>query len=104
MPPTPRPGRIVEASQDGHDYEAWVPDPLPPELDFDATLATVLADAAAALGELAGTGRNIANPTLLLRPFLRREAVLSSRIEGTQATIADLYAYEAAQLPLPGID
>jgi Fic family protein len=39
---------------------------------------------------------------LLLRPFLRKEAVLSSRIEGTQATIADLYAYEA-QLPLPGV-
>jgi len=43
------------------------------------------------------------NPQLLIRPFVRREAVLSSRIEGTQADIADLYAYEAGQLPLPGV-
>ena len=97
------PGRCVAASQDGHDYQAWVPDPLPPELEFDAAMARRLATASAALGELAGTGRNLANPHLLLQPFLRREAVLSSRIEGTQATIADLYAYEA-QLPLPGMN
>jgi len=98
-----RPGRLVSASQDGHDYEAWVPDPLPPTVEFDSEMATRLADAAGALGELAGTGRNLANPHLLLQPFLRREAVLSSRIEGTQATIADLYAFEAAQMPLPGL-
>lgn len=96
------PGHFVAASQDGHDYQAWVPDPLPPAIVFDPTLASRLGDAAGALGELAGTGRNLANPHLLLQPFLRREAVLSSRIEGTQATIADLYAYEA-QLPLPGL-
>ncbi|HET7182684.1 MAG TPA: Fic family protein [Candidatus Limnocylindrales bacterium] len=96
------PGQFVEASQDGIDYRAWVPAALPPSIAFDASLAAALADAAIALGELAGTGRNLANPHLLLQPFLRREAVLSSRIEGTQATIADLYAYEA-QLPLPGM-
>jgi Fic family protein len=43
------------------------------------------------------------NPNLLIRPFIRREAVLSSRIEGTQADIANLYAYETGQLTLPGI-
>ena len=42
----------------------------------------------------------MANPDLLIRPFVRREAALSSRIEGTQANVADLYAYEAGQLPL----
>lgn len=42
-------------------------------------------------------------PELLIGPFLRREAVLSSRIEGTQTNIADLYAYEAGQLYLPGM-
>lgn len=97
-----RPGQPVAASQDGHVYQAWLPNPLPPKIEFDAALASHLGDAAGALGELAGTGRNLANPHLLLQPFLRREAVLSSRIEGTQATIADLYAYEA-QLPLPGV-
>ncbi len=44
------------------------------------------------------------NPHLLIGPFVRREAVLSSRIEGTQADIADLYAYEVGQLPLPGLE
>mgnify|MGYP001605397773 CR=1 FL=1 len=62
-----------------------------------------LSDADRALGELSGLGRNMVNPHLLVRPFIRREAVLSSRIEGTQADIADLYAYEAGKLPLPGI-
>jgi len=59
------------------------------------------ADAAYALGELAALGRTIANPHLLIGPFVRREAVLSSRIEGTQADIADLYAYEAGQMVFP---
>ncbi len=43
------------------------------------------------------------NPHLFIQPFIRREAVLSSRIEGTQADVTDLYAYEAGQLLLPGI-
>ncbi len=59
-------GRFVEASQDGRSYRAWVPDQLPPEIEFDGALASSLAYAAGALGELAGTGRNLANPHLLL--------------------------------------
>lgn len=42
-------------------------------------------------------------PKLFVQPFMRREAVLSSRIEGAQADVADLYAYEAGQLYLPGL-
>jgi Fic family protein len=60
----------------------------------------VLSEADRALGELAGLGRSLLNPHLLIRPFIRREAVLSSRIEGTQASLSDLYAYEAVQQPL----
>jgi len=71
-------------------------------LSYDAELVPALSDADRALGELAGLGRTMTNPHLLIGPFIRREAVLSSRIEGTQADIADLYAYEAGQLPLPG--
>jgi Fic family protein len=55
------------------------------------------------IGELAGTARRLPNPHLLIRPFVNREAVLSSRIEGTQAEVADLYAYEVGQRVLPGI-
>jgi hypothetical protein len=96
-----RPGREVSASQDGRDYLAWVPAPLPPEIHWDGTLANILAQAGHSLGELAGIGRNLPNPHLLISPFLRKEAVLSSRIEGTQATIADVYAYEARNLSSP---
>jgi Fic family protein len=76
-------------------YRAYVPAPLPPPLAWDTTLAARLSEADRALGQLAGEGRRLPNPHLLLRPFLRREAVLSSRIEGTQATLGELLAAEA---------
>jgi Fic family protein len=83
---------------------AFVPHPLPPPLAFDNGLILQLSDADRALGELAGLGRTLLNPQLLIRPFIRREAVLSSRIEGTQTGLAELYQYEAAQLALPGLE
>ncbi|MEW5816719.1 MAG: Fic/DOC family N-terminal domain-containing protein [Spirochaetota bacterium] len=45
-------------------------------------------------------GQTLPNPHLLIRPFIRREAVLSSRIEGTQALLPDIYTYEAVQTAL----
>ncbi|WP_200900315.1 Fic/DOC family N-terminal domain-containing protein [Rubrobacter aplysinae] len=74
---------------------AFVPDPLPPDLEYSPRLIRALSEADRALGELAGLSRTLPNPYLLTRPFLRREAVLSSRIEGTQASLVDLYAFEA---------
>jgi Fic family protein len=79
-----------------------VPDPLPPELNYGPPLVRALSEADRALGELAGLGRTLPNPYLLSRPFLRREAVLSSRIEGTQASLVDLYAFEI-EPPLFGV-
>jgi Fic family protein len=78
-----------------------VPNPLPPQIEFDHALVSALSEADRALGELAGLGRTLPNPNLVIRPFIRRGAVLSSRIEGPQADVADLYAYEAKQLALP---
>jgi len=72
-----------------------VPDPLPPPIPWDQGLAAALSAADLAIGRLAGEGRRLPNPHLLLRPFIRREAVLSSRIEGTQATLGELLAAEA---------
>jgi Fic family protein len=76
-------------------YYAFVPRPLPPALELDATLFTALSEADRALGELAGLGRMLPNPNLLINPFVHKEAVLSSKIEGTQATIIQLYEVEA---------
>jgi Fic family protein len=74
-------------------YWAFVPPPLPPPLDL-GTLVTALSQADRSIGELKGIGRWLPNPHLLIGPFLRREAVLSSRIEGTEATVTDLALFE----------
>jgi len=76
-------------------YRAYVPAPLPPPIEWSAGLASALSAADRAVGRLAGEGRRLPNPDLLIRPFIRREAVLSSRIEGTQATLGELLAAEA---------
>lgn len=96
-------GRMLKVEQGQSAYWAFVTHPLPLTLTLDAKLVRTLSEADRAQGELAGLGRAMPNPHLLIGPFMRREAVLSSRIEGTQADIADLYAYEAGQLALPGL-
>lgn len=76
-------------------YQAYVPAPPPPPLMWDQALGVSLSSADRAIGRLAGEGRRLPNPHLLIRPFVRKEAVLSSRIEGTQATLGELLAAEA---------
>src|SRR5881396_761706 len=76
-------------------YPSHVLVPLPPSIRWDAALAAKLSEADRAIGRLAGEGRRLPNPHLLIRPFVRREAVLSSKIEGTQATLGELLAAEA---------
>jgi len=76
-------------------YAAFVPAPLPPKLHWTPRLIRVLSDADRLIGKLAGEGGRLPNPHILMRPFLQREAVLSSKIEGTQATLGELLAAEA---------
>ena len=76
-------------------YAAFVPAPLPPKLDWTPRLIRVLSDADRLIGKLAGEGGRLPNPHILMRPFLQREAVLSSKIEGTRATLGELLAAEA---------
>jgi Fic family protein len=76
-------------------YSAFVPVPLPPTLDWTPRLIGLLSDADRLIGKLAGEGGRLPNPHVLMRPFTRREAVLSSKIEGTQATLGELLAAEA---------
>ena len=96
------PGKLLQARLDGIAYWAFDPHPLPPELLFSIPLINTLSQADRSLGELSGLGRTMPNPHLLIKPFVRREAILSSRIEGTETGILDLYAYEAGQSALPG--
>jgi Fic family protein len=64
-------------------YWAFIPHPLPPAISYDTSLIRLLSEADRLLGELSGTGRLLANPYLLIAPYVRREAVSSSRIDGT---------------------
>ena len=85
------PGKKVSRGK----YSAFVPDVLPPTLHWTPRLIRLLSDADRLIGKLAGEGGRLPNPHVLMRPFTRREAVLSSKIEGTQATLGELLAVEA---------
>jgi Fic family protein len=88
----PNAGRVVQTPAG---YAAFVPAPLPPDLPYDSGLVLSLSQADAALSELSGLGRQLPNPHLLIASYIRREAVLSSRIEGTRTSLSDLLLDEA---------
>lgn len=96
-------GKVLRMPQG---YWAFLPNPLPPRLEFSPALVAALSTADRSLGELKGLGATLPNPHLLIGPLTRQEAVLSSRIEGTRASLDDLFAYEASQLSFlePGSD
>jgi Fic family protein len=86
-------GQVIRAAGG---YDAFVPNRLPPKLELTWELAACLSRADRRLAELAGAARTLPSPHLLIAPFIRREAVLSSQIEGTQASLSDLFLFEAA--------
>jgi Fic family protein len=78
-------------------YRAFIPAPLPPDppIELDATLRERLSDADYALGRLDGAALTLPNPDLFVYAYVRKEAVLSSQIEGTQSSLQNLLAAEA---------
>jgi Fic family protein len=84
-------GHVIRAERD---YLAFLPPPLPPALSVDRALMARLSLADRAIGELAGVARTLLQPEILAGPIVRREAVLSSRIEGTRASLSDLALFE----------
>ena len=89
-----------ELIQNNYGCLSFVPAPLPPELPASWELTNTLSRADRALSELAGIARNLPNPHLLIGPFTRQEAVLSSRIEGTQTTLSELLLFEETAFDL----
>lgn len=77
-------------------YDAYYPNPLPHTIDYPESIVPVLTDATAAVHRLAGASRLLPTPEILIGPYVRIEAILSSRIEGTQATVGQLLEYEGA--------
>ena len=78
-------------------YQAFVPSPLPPEprIRFDDAFLDVLSRADRAIGRLDGCAETLPNSELFMFMYIRKEAVLSSQIEGTQASLMDVLEFEA---------
>jgi Fic family protein len=88
-------GKFVETSVAGERVRAFVPPPLPPKPSIDlSNLLTRLSAAERALGRLDGVSVLLPNKELFLYMYVRKEAVLSSQIEGTQSTLSDLLRFE----------
>ncbi|NOQ54706.1 MAG: Fic family protein [Thermoplasmata archaeon] len=80
------------------DYYSFIPKPLPPDppLELDFGLIDLMSKASHALGRLDGMAENLPNPDLFVAMYVRKEAVLSSQIEGTQASLLNVLEYELA--------
>lgn len=87
----PQAGKIINTTQG---YLAFIPAQLPPKIEYSSEIVLTLSRADAALSELSGLGRYLPNPYLLVNTYIRREAVLSSRIEGTKAGLSDMWLDE----------
>ncbi len=83
---------------------AFAPASLPRELSYSSHLVSVLDNASRAIASLSALGENIPNPDLLISPMMRREALLSSRIEGTIASLSDVLSHEAVRKRRPNDD
>ncbi len=94
-------GHYVVTVVGGEEVRAFVPAPLPPSspLLMDGPLVMALDEASRALGRFDGAIRHLPDPTLLIYSYVRKEAVLSSQIEGTQSSLTDLMRHELGAAP-----
>lgn len=89
------PGRVIKSL---NGFFVYIPNPLPPDFDWSSKLLTRLASAERSIARLEEVGQSFPVPHVVARPFVQKEAVLSSQIEGTQTTFQSLLRYEAQQL------
>lgn len=94
-------GRYEISTTSGERVRAFVPAPLPPDppLVLDGALQQAFESATLALGRLDGISALLPDQTLFLFTYIRKEAVLSSQIEGTQSSLSDLLLYELEEVP-----
>lgn len=92
-------GRYIESSTGGEKVRAFVPDPLPPVLSIEEGLREQLDQALISLGRLSASTEYLPDTKLLLYLYVRKEAVLSSQIEGTQSSLSDLLLFEIDEAP-----
>ena len=94
-------GAYVRSGTAGEHFEAHIPSPLPPDppLELGPRHHDLLERANRALGRLDGTATLLPETPIFLYAYVRKEAVLSSQIEGTQSTLSDLLLYESKEVP-----
>jgi len=94
-------GYFLPGGTTGEKWSSFVPHPLPPEpaLNFDGQLQTLHDRALFAIGRLNGIATMLPDPKLLIYTYVRKEAVLSSQIEGTQSSLSDLLLFEIEGAP-----
>lgn len=82
-------------------YEAFIPSPLPPDpqIEYSSDLRSLLSMADRELARLDGITTVLPNPELFIAMYVKKEALLSSQIEGTQASLAGILEFEAAMTP-----
>jgi Fic family protein len=98
-------GTFAINSVGGESVKAFIPPPLPPRPAVDLTsLVDVLDRATAALGRLDGVTTVLPAPPLFIYMYVRKEALLSSQIEGTQSSLSDLLLFESEEIPQVPID
>lgn len=99
-------GSFRRSAFSGEAFRAYIPEALPPRppLAIDAGLQEKLDRANRAVGRLDGISAVLPDPALFLYFYVRKEALLSSQIEGTQSSISDLLLYEGEQTPSAGLD
>jgi Fic family protein len=98
-------GTYVKSSLASESYRAFVPPPLPPEPPIDLMqLGGLLARASKATGRLDGVADVLPDSSLFLYYYIRKEAVLSTQIEGTQSSLSDLLLYESNETPSVPVD
>lgn len=94
-----RSGEYITCSVTGESYQAYIPAPLPPTPGLEMEKIYPLLDQAnIAIGRLDGISITVPDPSLFLYMYVRKEAVLSSQIEGTQSTLSDLLMYENEEI------
>src|ERR1019366_80821 len=93
-------GRYEATAVGGEQVRAFVPLPLPPDPPVELSrLQTALELANQAIGRLDGIVSILPDPPLFLYMYVRKEALLSSQIEGTQSSLSDLLLYESDEAP-----
>ncbi len=94
-------GHYEPANTAGESFKAFVPNPLPPDppIDWAPKLQGLMEKANQAVGRLDGLAHSLPDISIFLYSYIRKEAVLSSQIEGTQSSLSDLLLFEDKETP-----